>query len=48
MIKGGIDHPLALIPWIAVTHSLFPGCIVLGLPLLSELVTTLEVDITPI
>jgi hypothetical protein len=47
-MNGGIAQPFALIASIAVTHSLFPGCLVIGLPFLSELVITFEVEIIPI
>ncbi len=48
MMNGGMAQPFALTASIAVTHSLFPGWIVLGLPLLSEVVVTLDVEMTPI
>ena len=48
MINGGIAQPCALIPWIAVTHSRFPGCTALGRDRLSEAVITVPVEITPI
>jgi hypothetical protein len=48
MMNGGIDQPFAFIASIAVTHLRFPGCVVLGLPFLSEAVITFEVEITPI
>jgi hypothetical protein len=48
MMNGGIAHPLVLTASIAVIHFRFPGCFVLGLPFLSDVVITLEVEMTPI
>jgi hypothetical protein len=48
MTNGGIAYPLALTASIAVTHVRFPSCFVLSLPFLSDVVITLEVEITPI
>jgi hypothetical protein len=48
MINGGIACPLVPIASIAITHFRFPGCFVYSLPFLSEVVITLEVEITPI
>jgi hypothetical protein len=48
MTKGGIAHPVALMPWITVVHSLLPGWTCFGRPDLSEAVTTAPVDIWPI
>jgi hypothetical protein len=48
MMNGGIAHPLTLTASIAVTYFWFPGCFVLSLPFLSDVVITLEVEITPI
>ena len=39
-MKSGIAHPVALMPWITVAHSLLPDWITLGNPHLSEVVTT--------
>ena len=47
-MKGGIAHPVAFMPWIAVTHSRLPCCTVFGRPRRSAAVTTAPVDITPI
>ena len=47
-MNRGIAHPLALTASIAVTHFRFPSCFVLSLPFLSDVVITLEVEITPI
>src|SRR5258707_8538681 len=46
--NGGSDQPSAFTAWITVTHSRLPGCIAFALPDLSELVTTIAVEITPI
>jgi hypothetical protein len=48
MINGGIAYPFALIALITITHFRFPSCFVLSLPFLSEVMITLEVEITPI
>jgi hypothetical protein len=48
MTNRGIAHPLTLTASIAVTYVRFPGCFVLGLPFLSDVVITLEVEITPV
>ena len=47
-MNGGIAYPLALTALIAVTHFRLPGWLVLGLPFLSDVMITLEVEITPI
>jgi hypothetical protein len=47
-MNGGIAYPLALTASIAVTYFRFPGCFVLSLPFLSNVVITLEVEMTPI
>jgi hypothetical protein len=48
MINRGIAHPLALTASITVTYIRLPGCFVLSLPFLSDVVITLEVEMTPI
>jgi hypothetical protein len=48
MINGGIAHPLALTASIAVTYFRFPSYFVLSLPFLSDVIITLEVEVTPI
>ena len=47
-MNRGIAYPLALTALIAVTHVRFPSCFILSLPFLSDVVITLEVEITPI
>jgi hypothetical protein len=44
----GSDQLSAFTAWITVTYSRLPGCIAFTLPDLSELVTTITVEITPI
>jgi hypothetical protein len=48
MIKGGRAQPLALTPWISVTHSRLPGWIFFRLPRFSEPVKTIWPCIAPI
>ena len=48
MIKGGIAHPLALMPCMTVVHSQLPGWTAFSRPRLSEAVTTALVNIWPI
>ena len=48
MMKGGIVHPVALIPWMTVAHSLLPGWIVFSRPRLSKAVITAPRVIQPI
>ena len=47
MTNRGMAYPFALIASIVVTHFLLPGCFILGLPFLSDAVTTLEVEMIP-
>ena len=48
IINGRIAQLKALIPLIAVIHSLFPSCTIIAWPTILELVTTLDIAITPI
>jgi hypothetical protein len=48
MRKGGRAQPLALTPWISVTHSWLPGWILFRLPHFSEPVKTIWPCISPI
>jgi hypothetical protein len=48
MINRGITYPLIPTTSIAITYFRFPSCFVRSLLFLSEVVITLEVEITPI
>ena len=48
MINGGINYLVILTALIAVTYLQLPSCIVIAWPIVSKLVTTFKVAVTPI
>ena len=47
-MKRDMAQPYKLTLWITVFHSQLPGCFIFALPCLSEIVTTMTDEITPI